>query len=163
MKLCRYITSEQTLRKVLPMKTKDPTYQTDGTHAALYADRYYWTTAHVRVHTQIAQKPILEIGLKWLHCPSQAVSILSSCSQFPFCPQTHTLFVKMFVPRFALMLTFHVLLSLLWQHPSKEKGEEKKVLERVSRHFTDLNCWEKAVSVYLGGLSFFLIASLEGQ
>lgn len=83
-------------------------------------DRYYWT----------ARKPIPEIGLKWLHCPSRAVSVLSSCSPFPFCPQTHTqthtLFMKIFVPRLALMLTFHVLLSPLWQHPSTEKKEKKR-------------------------------------
>lgn len=50
------------------MKTRDSTYQTDGTHAALY-----------RTQT----------GLKWLRCPSQAVSFPSSRSPFPFCPQTH--------------------------------------------------------------------------
>ena len=54
---------------MLPVKTGDPTYQTDGTHAALYSAK---------------------TGLKWLHCPSQAqVPIPSSCSPFPFCPQTH--------------------------------------------------------------------------
>lgn len=50
------------------METRDPTYQTDGTHAALH-----------RAKT----------GLKWSHWPSQEVSFPSSCSPFPFCPQTH--------------------------------------------------------------------------
>lgn len=146
MELCRYITSEQTRRKVLPIKTRDPTYQTDGAHGALCADRYYWVCVCVcaRTHTQTAQKPILEIGLKRLHCPSQAVSILSGRSPFPLCPQTHKQslhedvcstscsYVDIPCPFVPVMAT-----SLERRRRRKKKGTGAVAL-------TELSCWEKA-------------------
>lgn len=39
------------------MKTRRPTYQNDGTHGALYVDRYDWVCARSHTHTHTKKNP----------------------------------------------------------------------------------------------------------
>lgn len=116
--------------KVPPMKTSDPTYQTNGAHGAIYANRFLSKHACFRTytHTNNAKTPHRK-RYKRLNWHFQAVSIVFNCCPFSFLSKHKIISSrKKFVSRVDIPWSFVSVMA------TSLEGEKVAL--------TELSCWE---------------------